>query len=287
MNERRVTGEGLAEHSVSLANGRTIRYVTGGNTGPLVLLESGLGNTAGTWVTVQRHLSSTCRTISYDRAGLGGSDPADGPRSLDQMATDIVALLDALGVDEPVVLVGHSWGGPLVRLFAERWPLRARALMLVDPTITPVRKWLRVVPWLYFRLHWMVRLGGRERLLRTYRTGRWSQEMSARDLDVALLDHMTSANLRTSRREIREQRGAMPLLATLESTPSPVPIRFLVGTDRPEPLRTIMPEECARIASRSPMGSTVLVEDAGHSIPQERPVRMATEIARFAMGLPN
>jgi pimeloyl-ACP methyl ester carboxylesterase len=271
---------------VGLPDGRRIRYVTGGADGPLVVFECGLGNTAGTWVAVQHRLSATCRTIAYDRAGLGGSDRDIRPRSLDRMADDLAEFLDALDLDEPVVLVAHSWGGPLVRLFAERRPERVRGLMLVDPTITVVRKWLRIVKSLYLKYIWTVRLGGRDRLLRTYRTGRWAQEMSPRDLEVALLDFMTAANLRTSWQEIREQCRSWPALGRLESTPSQVPIRFVVGRDRPEPLRSVMAEGCARIAALSPIGDTVLIENAGHSIPQERPIRTANEIERFVRELP-
>ncbi|MFB6784722.1 alpha/beta fold hydrolase [Streptomyces sp. NPDC056352] len=284
--ELRDPGVGLAEHRVRLPDGRHLRCVTGGTTGPLVLLECGLGNTAGTWVTVQRLLSATCRTIAYDRAGIGGSDVDTHPRSLTRMADDLAALLDALAVEEPVVLVGHSWGGPLIRVLAERRPEHVRALMLIDPTIAAVKKWVRPVRPLYLKLIWKVRMGGRERLLHSYRTGRWAQEMPPQDLKVAFHDFMTSANLQASWQEIRPQMSTWPELIRLESSPSAVPIRFLVGVDRPDPLRTVMAEGCARIAALSPVGGTVLVADAGHSIPQERPVRTAREIDDFVSGLP-
>ncbi|WP_158605460.1 alpha/beta fold hydrolase [Amycolatopsis panacis] len=287
MPEPRDPGAGLTEHLAGLPDGRKIRYVTGGKDGPLVLLECGLGNTAGTWVTVQRHLSATCRTIAYDRAGIGGSDRDGRSRSLARLAEDLAAFLDVLDLGEPVVLVGHSWGGPIVRLLAERRPEHVRALMLVDPTITAAKKWLRVVRPLYLRLMWTVRMGGRERLLRSYRTGRWAQEMSPRDIEVALTDFMTRANLRTSWQEIRPQGESWPDLVALESMPSAVPIRFLVGGDRPEPLRAVMTEGCARIAALSRWGSTVVVGEAGHSIPQERPARTAAEIEKFIRELPS
>lgn len=285
--ELRDPGESLTEGPIGLPDGRRIRYVTGGTTGPTVVLECGLGNPAGTWVAVQRRLVATCRTIAYDRAGLGGSDRDNQPRSLDRMADDLADFLDALELTEPVVLVAHSWGSPLVRLLAERRPDRVRALMLVDPTITVVWKWLRIVKPLYQKYIWTVRLGGRARVLRSYRSGPWAQEMTPRDLDVGLHDFMTSENLRTSWQEIREQRRSWPVLARVEATPSPVPIRFLVGRNRPEPLRTLMPEACMQIAARSSIADMVLVEDAGHSIPQERPIRTAQEISRFVRELPN
>lgn len=116
----REPGAGLDQQSTLLPDGRTMRSVIGGHSGPLVVLEAGLGNTAATWVTVQRAVSASCRTVSYDRAGLGGSDPGRAPRTLENMADDAEAFLDAAGIDEPAILVGHSWGGQLVRLLAQR-----------------------------------------------------------------------------------------------------------------------------------------------------------------------
>jgi pimeloyl-ACP methyl ester carboxylesterase len=280
---RRESGQGLTEATVRLIDGRVIRYVRGGEHGPLVILESGLGDAAAFWVGVQEILATACRTLSYDRSGLGGSDPAPAPRTIENMVADTIALMDAIGIEEPAVLVGHSWGGPMIRLLAERAPERVSRVMLVDPTLSAIfdGPYLEEVDGMFRRWYLVSRLGGRRLLLRRFRDGRWP-EMSKRQIDIALADHWTSADLRTSRREAREIRASRSLLARLESTPSPVPTRFLIGMRRPEPLRTLMSTECARIAAVSPDGSIVEVEDSGHSIPQERPRRTAHEIRRFA-----
>ena len=81
---------------------------------------------AASWIHTQREISAHARTLSYDRAGYGGSDVDPHDRTLSRIVDDLTALLDALGEKEPVVLVGHSWGGPIMRLFADRSPERVR-----------------------------------------------------------------------------------------------------------------------------------------------------------------
>jgi pimeloyl-ACP methyl ester carboxylesterase len=282
---RRYPGDGLVDDVVRLPDGRELRYVTGGAAGPLVVLECGLGNTAGTWVAVQRALSAHCRTVSYDRAGLGGSDPAPGPRGLPHLAADLTALLETLDVREPVVLVGHSWGGPLVRLAAETRPDLVRAMVLVDPTFAAARKYLRGTRLLHARWHLAARLGLRTRLLRIYRDGLW-RGLSPADLEVAVADMMTEPNLRTARRELAGLRASLAQVEQLDSRAPAVPYRYLIGTRGRGETGPVMTSEAARIAGLSPKGSYREVADAGHSIPQQSPQRTTDEVLDLIAWLP-
>lgn len=140
-----------------------MRFVRGGDSGPLVILESGSGDAAAIWVGVQQILATTCRTLSYDRAGLGGSDAAIAPRTLENMVVDTTAMIAAIGIGEPAVVVGHSWGGPMVRLLAERAPNTVRGVMLVDPTLSAVLnggslRWVLPMFWWWYVVS---RLSGR------------------------------------------------------------------------------------------------------------------------------
>ena len=242
------------------------------------ILESGMGDAAAFWVGVQELLATTCRTLAYDRAGLGGSDLSPAPRTIENLVADTMALLDALGIDEPAVFAGHSWGGPLIRLLAERAPARVTRLVLVDPTLTAYldEHYLQPVDAMFRNYQLVSRLGGRRLLLRRFRDGRWP-EMTDRQIDIALEGHWSVADLATSRREAAEIGASRALMARLEATPSHVPIRYLIGMRRAEPLRTLASTEAGRLAGLSPAGSVVEVDDAGHSIPQERPGRTAEE----------
>lgn len=112
-------------------DGRRLYYVTRGTGSPTVVFESGIAAGLGTWGLIQPSVAEVTRTISYDRAGLGHSDPPSGPRSLSQMAADLHDLLVTAG-DPPFILVGHSLGGPIVRSLTYQHPHLVAALLLVD-----------------------------------------------------------------------------------------------------------------------------------------------------------
>jgi pimeloyl-ACP methyl ester carboxylesterase len=103
---------------------------------PIVVLEAGL-NGSGTmaWFQFQERFRSLTRTCTYDRSGLGFSDlrprelgSPDGPL----MANELHALLEAAGEPPPYVLVGHSFGGMVVRLFAAAYPDEVVGMVLED-----------------------------------------------------------------------------------------------------------------------------------------------------------
>jgi pimeloyl-ACP methyl ester carboxylesterase len=101
---------------------------------PAVVFDAGHGAGARSWLLVQPELASGVQTVSYDRAGLARSDlaPGPGPRMSGQDVDDLRAMLAALEVPLPYVLVGHSYGGMNVRLFAARFPEEVAGLVLVD-----------------------------------------------------------------------------------------------------------------------------------------------------------
>ena len=111
--------------------GRRLRVRSLGEGSPTVVLEAGMGETLETWRLVQPALAGVTRTVSYDRAGLGGSDPVGRPRAFDEMSDDLRALLGALGAPGPYVLVGHSLGGLIVRVYAARYPAEVGGVVLV------------------------------------------------------------------------------------------------------------------------------------------------------------
>ncbi|ROO88607.1 pimeloyl-ACP methyl ester carboxylesterase [Actinocorallia herbida] len=116
-----------------VGGGRRLHYMTRGSGGVTVVFESGMGFSRSCWGLVVPEVATRARTVVYDRAGLGRSDDDTAPRTLARLAADLAALLDALGPG-PFVLVGHSWGGLVVRTVAAARPARIRGLVLVDPT---------------------------------------------------------------------------------------------------------------------------------------------------------
>ncbi len=104
-----------------------------GQGGPTIVLEAGLMSTVLSWSDLQRELSHSFRVVSYDRAGLGWSDVGPMPRTADQIVDELHALLERAGIPPPYVLVGHSFGGLTIPLFAARYPDELAGMVLVDP----------------------------------------------------------------------------------------------------------------------------------------------------------
>jgi len=99
---------------------------------PTVVLETGLGAESAEWAAVQERLALVARVCRYDRANRGASDPAPTPRTARDMVADLDRVLKAAGEPGPYVLVGHSFGGLLVRLYAHLHRERVAGLVLVD-----------------------------------------------------------------------------------------------------------------------------------------------------------
>jgi pimeloyl-ACP methyl ester carboxylesterase len=99
---------------------------------PSVILESGLGGSSADWGFVQPEVSRFTRVCSYDRAGMGYSDPGPSPRTARRIARELIQLLDGSGITGSVVLVGASLGGFPVRVFASEYAARVSGVVLVD-----------------------------------------------------------------------------------------------------------------------------------------------------------
>lgn len=103
-----------------------------GDGAPSVILETGLGGSSVDWGFVQPEVARFTRVCSYDRAGMGYSDPGPSPRTARRLARELTQLLDRSGISGPVVLVGASIGGFTVRVFASENEDRVSGLVLVD-----------------------------------------------------------------------------------------------------------------------------------------------------------
>jgi pimeloyl-ACP methyl ester carboxylesterase len=99
---------------------------------PAVIFESSLGGSSVDWYAVQPEVSRFTRACAYDRAGAGWSDAAPLPRDPSRTAEELHTLLGKAGVMPPYVLVGHSYGGYVVRVFAHRFRSEMAGLVLVD-----------------------------------------------------------------------------------------------------------------------------------------------------------
>lgn len=100
---------------------------------PAVVFEAALGASSLSWILVQPAVARVTRACSYDRAGFGWSEPGPPPRTAGRLAAELYALLDRAGVPGPYILVGHSFGGLVARLFAARHADEVAGMILIEP----------------------------------------------------------------------------------------------------------------------------------------------------------
>lgn len=112
--------------------GRSLHLYCSGAGPVTVVLENGLTANYPTWSLVQAPLAATTRVCSYDRAGMGWSEPSPHPTSAEFVSRDLAALLAAAHVEGPYVLVGWSAGGVFVRRFQREHPADVVAMVFVD-----------------------------------------------------------------------------------------------------------------------------------------------------------
>lgn len=103
-----------------------------GTGSPTVVIDAGLGDWSTTWGGVQEEVAKTTRVCTYDRAGLGWSEPGPLPRNAAQFAEELHTLLQNANIQGPYVMVGHSLGGLDVRMFVHDYSSEVVGVVLVD-----------------------------------------------------------------------------------------------------------------------------------------------------------
>jgi pimeloyl-ACP methyl ester carboxylesterase len=118
---------------IDIGEGRSMYLSQRGTGSPTVIFESGISATSLNWTHLQQAVSTFTRAVSYDRAGLGWSSPCVSPRTPSNIVRELRTLLQSAGIPPPYILVGHSFGGVVVRRFATDHPAEVAGLILVDP----------------------------------------------------------------------------------------------------------------------------------------------------------
>lgn len=278
-------GQGLTEQFVVLPDRRRLRAVTGGSgNGPLVVFEAGMSAPAASWVHTQREIRARTRTLSYDRSGYGASDRDPDNRTLERIVDDLTALLDSLGETSPVVFVGHSWGGPVIRLFADRHPHRVAGLVFVDATIAEImpERNAKLLGWSFAVMSVVARMGGRHLIMKLTMTHGPSPQISKADLDIMTRDYACAQAMRAGRREAAQIIPALATLRRLQAAGTPNVPTICLQAGRVErgmkKARPVFNEGAADLMAAVPNGRVVIVEEAGHLLPQENPAAVREAI---------
>lgn len=107
-------------------------YITAGHGSPTVVLESGLGDGKDSWVPVFSRIAERTKVFAYDRAGYGSSKSAATTRDGATLVRELRSTLQALQLQPPYILVGHSIGGTYMELYARTYPDEVAGVVLVD-----------------------------------------------------------------------------------------------------------------------------------------------------------
>jgi pimeloyl-ACP methyl ester carboxylesterase len=283
-------GAGLEERLLTI-RGRRVRTVRGGEGAVTVVFESGMSASAAEWVTVQRQVAAHTATLASDRPGYGGSEPGPDERSLSRLAQELDETLEAAGVTGPIVLVGHSWGGPILRTFLQSTARDVRGVLLVDGTLSAVMGRVEAfATWASFAFR------ARRARSRSRRgaSGFGSDDPATRgmpDADRAILqrDLLNPADIATSAREAKGMRAVVTRLPALEAAgfPPGIEVAFLMGALPDRGMPGIRPRfvaagraEAERLGARF-----TIAEDSSHFVPQQQPELVAVEILRLVRGV--
>ena len=214
---------------------------------PAVIFESGLGDAAAIWHRVEPTVAEHTHTIVYDRAGLGRSGKATSPRTFAKIVADLSQMLVQLPAEPPYILVGHSLGGIIVRLYAASHPKSVAGLILVD---TPheqqteaVRKILSPQAWNFIARFW-----------------------SQNPEDINLVAEMSQLDRISTRPDL----PIIVLAATvIQSPPSHVPKE--VAQEIESVATRVFPAFQTKLLETSTRGRLIRVEGADHYIHLQRP----------------
>ncbi len=112
--------------------GRRMHINCTGRGKPIVVVDQGAGGWSAHWMHLHQRLARNTRICLYDRAGIGWSDPSQAPATAERAALDLARLLETAGEVGPFLLVGHSYGGYVNRVFHARRPQIVAGIVLVE-----------------------------------------------------------------------------------------------------------------------------------------------------------
>ena len=227
-----------------------------GTGSPTVILEAGLEGDVVTWKDVHPEVAKFTRVCRYDRAGLAHSDYGPKPRDAELSAQDLHVLLSKANIAPPYIMVGHSFGGLLVRRFAFDFPDEVTGMIFVDS----------------LQEDW------------------WDEALALLPADTAT-DSARLASfrlyLRDGWRDPSSNFEAMDIPAVVEQVRKTdsfgdIPITVLTAgnftvlnpglpPDLETALANLFTQEQSRLAKLSTNGTQIIIPETGHNMPRENP----------------
>lgn len=239
-----------------------------GTGSPTVILESGLEGDVVTWKQVHPEVAKFTRVCRYDRAGLAHSDYGPMPRDAKLTSTDLHTLLTQANIAPPYILVGHSFGGLLIRRYAFDYPDEVTGIIFVDSLH---ENWwedaLTLLP------SPSSTDSARLNSFRLYLTDGWRDPSG----------NFEAMDIPSVAEQVRETGdfGDIPIAVLTAG-------RFdVINPGLPPELETALAnlfvEQQGRLAKLSTIGTQIVIPDSGHNMPRENPGAVIDAIREMIM----
>jgi len=264
-----------------------------GQGSPTIILAAGGADFSPSWAYVQPEIAKTTRVCSYDRAGFGWSEPSPYPRTAHTMVEELHTLLVHAGVQGPYVLVGHSLGGLLVRVYAHTYPEQVVGMVMVDaaheetdlrrstavPKFTEVQKRTIDQAARQFRMLAFLRATGMMALvpqsipdpglpqdvLAQYR----ATNATSRFFETAVAEMYAQEGMLAEARALRMTSfGNMPLIVLSAGRWEPDPA---YSDAENQQIRQVLQAMHAELAALSSKGKQIVAEQSGHFVQRDQP----------------
>lgn len=249
-------------------NGINIHYIrTGGDKPPLVLLH-GLMLNGACWSALAQELEENYDVIMPDARGHGGSSAPNQGYCYDNLAADVVGLIDKLRLTTPVLL-GHSMGGMTAAVLASRYPKQLRGVILVDPTFLTPQRQREVLESNLANQHRQILNRPREDYLAEIRVRHTHRPREVIEL-------FAEARFQTS-------IHAFEIL----SPPNPDYVQLIHSLDVPSLLvigeigSVVSIEVAEELTRLNKHLKTIQIEEAGHAVPYDQPERFSEVVKTF------
>jgi pimeloyl-ACP methyl ester carboxylesterase len=251
--------------------GHQLFYTCAGKGSPTVILEAGGPGDSTHWELVRVYSGASPRVCAYDRANLGNSDPAPKPRTFNDMTRDLHVLLQKAPIEGPYILVGHSMGGMLVRLYASQYPEEVVGMVLVDSAHPDMgARLLAALP---------PETAGEPQSLKAWR--QYATWMSTSD--GRRPNDIEGVDMQVSNEQIRAVKslGDLPLAVISRSPNNPILAAQMPSL--PEEINTklirLWQEMQTELEGLSSNSARVIADHSGHFVMQEEP-RLVVEAIR-------
>ena len=223
---------------------------------PTVILESGLSGDFTSWNTTQPEIAKFTRVCSYDRAGLSYSNPGPTPRDAKLTTSDLHTLLTKANIAPPYILVGHSFGGLLIRRYYFEYPNDVVGMIFIESLH---EDWwdnaLTILP--TDTTNDTVRLGN----FRSYLTEGWQNpESNYEGMDISAVVE-----------QIHEMGNFGNLPVTVLTAETFDVLNSGLPPDLESDLANLFREEQGRIAALSTVGMQTIISNSGHDMPHDNP----------------